>query len=550
MTRSASERRPGAANLPAPPRLDGFAASSAFPVLIVVGLTALGIALRLAVAQQSLFADELSTYWIVSHKGFAGVISTVHGDSEITPPLYFVLSWLTTRIELTPELLRAPSLIAGVAAIPLTYLLGLKTVGQAAGLVAAAIAAFAPFMVFFSAQARGYELMLVLVLCSTLAMLAAIDSGRARWWIVYGASSCAAAYTHYPAVIALGAQLAWLLWAHPEARKPALIANVGAVLAFLPWYSGLINDFNSPTTELLSNLTPFTAQAVSSNLEHWAIGYPFGFPNTELRDLPGTRAIVMLVLAAATAAGSLGVAWFRRHGSPLRFRPDPHLVLVIVLAASSAVGLALMSALGTNLFAVRSLAASWPAFAVLLAALLVRAGPWLWFVATALAVVSYAIGGAMLLESGFKAPDYEAAAALIDRNASPGDIVIDAARYTPAPITGTDAALERPHRVFHVGGRIRYDPYATAPGPSTAAVVDRAIAAAHGHRLFVVSFAGESGLLRAPGDQVLSALTAGHRQVMRATYPGVIGVTVTVFTARGRVRRPRGKSSAHRCCDA
>jgi 4-amino-4-deoxy-L-arabinose transferase-like glycosyltransferase len=534
LDRDASQRRPDTADLPAPPRLDGFAASSAFPALIVVGLTALGIALRLAVAPQSLFADELSTYWIVSHKDFAGVISTVHGDSEITPPLYFVLSWLTTRIEMTPELLRAPSLIAGVAAIPLTYLLGLKTVGQAAGLVAAAIAAFAPFMVFFSAQARGYELMLVLVLCSTLAMLAAIDSGRALWWIVYGASSCAATYTHYPAVIALGAQLAWLLWAHPEARKPALIANVGAVLAFLPWYSGLINDFNSPTTELLSNLTPFTAQVVSSNLEHWAIGYPFGFPNTELRDLPGTRAIVMLLLAAATAAGSLGVAWFRRPGSFLRFRPDPHLVLVIVLAASSAVGLVLMSALGTNLFAVRSLAASWPAFAVSLAALLVRAGRWLWFVATALAVVSFAIGGAMLLESGFKRPDYEAAAALIDRNASPGDVVIDAAAYTPAPITGTDAALERPHRVFHVGGlRIRYDPYATAPRPATAAVVDRAIAAAHGHRLFVVSFAGESALLRAPGDQVVSALTAGHRQIMRATYPGVIGVTVTVFTARG-----------------
>lgn len=40
-------------------------------------------------------------------------ISTVHTDIEITPPLYFVAAWLATRIDLTPELLRASSLFAG-----------------------------------------------------------------------------------------------------------------------------------------------------------------------------------------------------------------------------------------------------------------------------------------------------------------------------------------------------------------------------------------------------------------------------------------------------
>ena len=32
-------------------------------------------------------------------------------------------------------------------------------------------------------------------------------------------------------VFALGAQLLWLMWAHPEARKPALLANAGAVVS-------------------------------------------------------------------------------------------------------------------------------------------------------------------------------------------------------------------------------------------------------------------------------------------------------------------------------
>ena len=76
--------------------------------------------------------------------GLADVVSIVHTDAEITPPLYFVASWLTTRIDLTPELLRAPSLLAGAATIPLVYLLGVRTVGRRAALVATALTTFSP----------------------------------------------------------------------------------------------------------------------------------------------------------------------------------------------------------------------------------------------------------------------------------------------------------------------------------------------------------------------------------------------------------------------
>src|SRR5215207_5719297 len=177
-------------------------------MLIVAALTAVGVALRLAVAQQSLFADELSTRFVVAGRGLADVVSVVHTDAEITPPLYFVATWLTTRLGLTPELLRAPSLLAGAVAIPLVYLLGVRTVGRRAALVGAALTTFSPFMVFFSAQARGYELMIALVLGSTLCMLVAVERGGARWWAAYAACACGAVYTHYTSTFALAAQLA------------------------------------------------------------------------------------------------------------------------------------------------------------------------------------------------------------------------------------------------------------------------------------------------------------------------------------------------------
>ena len=271
-------------------------------MLIVAALTVIGVALRLVVARQSLFGDEISTHWIVSGNDLPGVVSTVHTDAEITPPLYFVASWLATRIDLTPELLRAPSLIAGAAAIPLVYALGLRTVGRRAALVATALTALSPFMIFYSAEARGYELMVVLVLLSTLALLAAIDGRRTLWWVAYAVCACAAVYTHYTAVFALAGQLLWALWAHPEARRPALVASVAAAVAFLPWLSGLRGDLNSTTTEILSLLQPFELRWIRTSVTHWAIGHPFAGEGTGLRDLPGVPGLVLFALGAARRA--------------------------------------------------------------------------------------------------------------------------------------------------------------------------------------------------------------------------------------------------------
>ena len=358
-----------------------------------------GAALRLGVIGQSLFADELSTYWIVSTHSIGGVVSTVHSDAEITPPLYFVLAWLTTRIDLTPELLRVPSLLAGIAAIPLTYLLGLRTVGRPAALVATALTVLSPFMIFYSTEARGYELAIVLVMLSTLAMLAAVDGGRRRWWIVYGASSCAAVYTHYTVVFALAAQLLWLLWAHPEARRPALLANTAAVIGFLPWISGLIADFNSPTTRILDSLSRFDFQAVRVSLGHWAIGHPYRSPGSGLRQLPGAAAIELLAIAVAVAAVGLAVAQYRELPRIGWRWPDRRFVLVLTLALATPVGAALVSALGTNLFLIRNLAVSWPGYALVLATLLVAAGPRLRLVAVTLALACFSIAAAKTLHS-------------------------------------------------------------------------------------------------------------------------------------------------------
>src|SRR3954467_4562236 len=252
-------------------------------MLIVAALTAVGVALRITIAHQSLFADELSTRYILAGHGLADMVSVVHTDAEITPPLYFVAAWLRTRPGSAagpgppPPLLpgaAAPSPLAGAAAIPLVCLLGVRSVGRRAALVAAALTTFSPFMVYYATEARGYAVMMALVLGSTLCLLAAVEQGRARWWAAYAACTCAAVYTHYTSVFALAGQFAWVLWAHPAARRAAIAATAGAAAGFVPWLSGLKGDLDSPTTKILSALSPLNFGYVESSVVHWAIGFP------------------------------------------------------------------------------------------------------------------------------------------------------------------------------------------------------------------------------------------------------------------------------------
>jgi Dolichyl-phosphate-mannose-protein mannosyltransferase len=484
-------------------------------MLIVAALTAIGVALRLAVAQQSLFADELSTRYVVAGRGLGDVISLVHTDAEITPPLSFVASWLTTRIAVEPELLRAPSLIAGAATIPLVYLLGVRTVGRGAALVAAAFTTFSPFMVYYSAEARGYALLIALVLGSTLALLAAVESGRARWWALYAVCACAAVYTHYTGVFALAGQLAWALWAHPAARRPALLASAAAAIGFLPWLSGLRGDLDSATTDILSALQPFDLPFVRSSLAHWAIGFPYATPSTRVADLPGVPALIVLGLAIAIALAA-------RLRRPL-WPPGRGVVLLVVLAAATPVGEAIASLLGDNVLGTRNLAASWPAFALCLAALLVAAGRRLGPVTAALAIVAFAAGGLRLLDPDFRRPDYDAAAAFIERRAAPGDVVVDGVSVSPAGLpTALDVALAGGPRVLPLGrDEVRYDPFrivALAPPPED--VVRRAASAAAGGRVFFVIPPGRR--------DVFAALPPGSRRVTTRGYRGINRIEVVV----------------------
>src|ERR1044072_8666427 len=92
---------------------------------IVVGLTLGAAARRVATLDvQSYHHDEVVTASRVLREDFWHAMDAV-GFSESAPPLYYALAWAWTQLTGTGEYgLRSLSALAGVATVPVAFLLG------------------------------------------------------------------------------------------------------------------------------------------------------------------------------------------------------------------------------------------------------------------------------------------------------------------------------------------------------------------------------------------------------------------------------------------
>src|SRR3954454_23517914 len=203
---------------------------------LLAGITVAGALLRfLTLDVQSYWLDEVATVNIL-HREFGDIFSAV-ASGESTPPAYYVLAWVWAKLFGTGEVgLRSLSALFGTATIPLAFLLGRELVGRRTGLVAAALCAFNPLLVWYSQEARSYALMILLAGLSLFAFLRALEDGTARRLAAWVLAAMAAVATHYFAGFLIGAEAAWLLWRSPARGRivPAVVAVAVAAAALLP----------------------------------------------------------------------------------------------------------------------------------------------------------------------------------------------------------------------------------------------------------------------------------------------------------------------------
>jgi O-antigen/teichoic acid export membrane protein/4-amino-4-deoxy-L-arabinose transferase-like glycosyltransferase len=188
--------------------------------LLLGGLMLFALTLRL-VADRSIWIDE-ATSWYQSQLPFGTMLDDLR-STDVHPPLYHSLLWLTVRVLGDGELgLRALSIATGVALVPMLFVAGRAMYDRRTGLIAAAFGAFAPVLIWYSHEARMYALLVLLGVVAIWAHHQALETLKARYWVIYPLAAAAMIWTQYFAIFPVAVlQVALLveLWRRHEQRR-------------------------------------------------------------------------------------------------------------------------------------------------------------------------------------------------------------------------------------------------------------------------------------------------------------------------------------------
>jgi 4-amino-4-deoxy-L-arabinose transferase-like glycosyltransferase len=346
-------------------------AKTPIPRVLVLVCVA-GAALRFATLDvQSLWYDEAVTAQLL-RMHLSGLLHAIP-DSESSPPLYYALAWLWTHVVGTGEVgLRSLSALLGTATIPVVWALGKRVGGDRAALVAAALVAVNPMLVWFSQEARAYALLVLLAALSTLLWLRALEqprAGRAAAWSIVAALALA---THYYAIFLVAPQALWLLLARARdtrARVAAIIPVAVALVALAPL--ALAQRANDSAAFIRDSSLGTRIVQVPKQL---LVGY----------DSPAET--LLAVLSGVVLLIALAGLWARVTRSPRGGRYDDDLRLAALLAAALVLP-ALAALAGEDHLITRNLLAVAPLGAALAGAGLVQAEQ-LWPVLRPVAIAS------------------------------------------------------------------------------------------------------------------------------------------------------------------
>jgi 4-amino-4-deoxy-L-arabinose transferase-like glycosyltransferase len=392
-------------------------------VWTVVGLTLVAAVLRFAgLSSQSYWGDEALTVSEI-RAPLGGMLGLVLSQ-ETTPPLYFVLAWAWAHLFGSGEAaLRSLSALAGTAMVPLAYLAAARLFSARVGLIAAALAALNPFLIWYSQEARAYAVYMTLAALSFLCFVGALRTREVRWLAWWAIVSALALTSHYFAVFTVGPEALWLLLAWQGRRTAVAVGGVAAVgLALVPM---AIVDTTHGT----------------GWIAHSPLGERVGRTAGEFAVGPMARwswfGTGLVVFAAVAAVGLAAI------GLGLRARWRRSAVLALAIGGS-AVAIPLgMAALGVDLLNPRNVAAAWLPLTVVVAAGLGsrRAGRAGTVGAVLLCACSLAATLGMSTRPELQRPDWRAVAAEMGPITSARAVIADATGAEPLRLYLPQVAL-------------------------------------------------------------------------------------------------------------
>jgi hypothetical protein len=346
--------------------------------------------------------DETFTLWI-SRQPPARLLESLRLDSG--PPLFYLLEKPFAVLEGALGPAPTARLLPYLAAAALFALAAVRRFS--AGRAFPWLLAACPLLAFYSAEARAYALLAALSLALFLATARA-RPGRASS-AAAAAATAALLYTHYLGVLVVAGSMALCLL---RGRRRRLWPQAAGAALFLPWLPVLLRQ---PRAAVAWNSTPL-AESLGQSLAH--LGF-WGPPPPYFGSWQPPAPWVGMALGAILLGGTVAAA---RRRTAIQ---DALFFALLPLAAAAAAGpwhrvyfpaRTEMAALPVLLWAFARAARRSRA---------VRAGA-----AAACALGLFAIARAAARPPA--PPPYEVTAALVRRQARPGDLVVAAqAEYLP-----------------------------------------------------------------------------------------------------------------------
>jgi 4-amino-4-deoxy-L-arabinose transferase-like glycosyltransferase len=391
----------------------------------LAALIAIAAALRLSTLDlQSFWYDEAFTPVHVLRPSLWATLRDI-AHTENTPPLWYLLAWGDSRVLGSGEVaLRLPSALAGIATVPVAWMIGRELAGRRAAVLAAALVAVNPLFVWYSQEARAYALFVLMAALAMLCFLrigkepASQSSGRggrgSAGTLAFAVSGSLALLTHYFAVFLL-IPMALLLLRDPRRRRAALpaIAVIAVVgLALL----ALVSAQGGHGTQWIGRWP--LSDRLQAILQYYLTG-PSGAPLGH-----GVELLIALPILAGVGLGLSRMLERERRGA---------MIALLIAACGVLIPIALV-AFGADYLAPRNLVAAMIPVSILIAVLLASPSNGLPGVALATAnalaflAISLDVDGSPRLQRG----DWRGLADVL--RGVPGDRVITTVELGAAPL--------------------------------------------------------------------------------------------------------------------
>ena len=286
--------------------------------------------------------------WSVAHASRSWVEVIRLASWEVHPPLFYLLLKPWLALGRNVFLVRSFPVLVSLLAVPLTFQVARRWMGQRPlAWLAAGLAAVVPALVYYAQVTRMYPLVVVWLLLAVWALLVWLDVGEKRALLGLVLAGLAALYTLYYAAFALVGLYAYGMLVSRRRRWSLLAAGVITAILYLPWlfYAGPMMLERMAQAAPVETIMPVTPWGLLASV--WtALTFDFGSQGW------GALAVLAVLLLA-----------------PILVRPArqeaARLLMPILALLVSTIGIVLAS--GVYFFAPRLLTPAMPFLLLLLA---------------------------------------------------------------------------------------------------------------------------------------------------------------------------------------